>query len=188
MGEQANKCNMKTLQMKKFTIYALVESFDIKYVGITSIPIIKRLYQHFYESIRNDSLKSKWIKECAKGGREIKIKPLRTANGFAEASKIERQIIKKLACQLVNVSGKVQTQETHDLPFTPYNGPDIERFGYDEIIKEITIEDFEKKTTTVVTLYRSFRRKDMFNVYWNGVPWRPCIGYSHIMAAIRRAR
>ena len=59
---------------------------------------------------------------------------------------------------------------------------------YENPIKEITIKDFRTGEANTMTLYYSRRRRDMFRVLVNGKEWQKSIGYSRIMAAIRKSR
>jgi hypothetical protein len=59
---------------------------------------------------------------------------------------------------------------------------------YKKPIKEITVKDFRNGETNVLTLYHCRKRKDMWRVTINGLPWKDSIGYSNIMAAIRKSR
>ena len=59
---------------------------------------------------------------------------------------------------------------------------------YDKPVKEHTIKDFRTGKTHVFLLYYSRQRKDMYRVTYNGKLWNESIGYTHVLAAIRKAR
>ena len=55
-------------------------------------------------------------------------------------------------------------------------------------VKRILIEDFQRGTRHELMLYPSARRRDQFRVEVDGLPWKASIGYSRIMAGLRKAR
>lgn len=55
-------------------------------------------------------------------------------------------------------------------------------------LKRITVEDFRLGTKHEITPYPSARRKDQFRVTVDGKAWKQSIGYSRLLAGIRKAR
>lgn len=55
-------------------------------------------------------------------------------------------------------------------------------------VKRILIEDFRSGTRHELVLFPSARRRDQFRVEVDGLPWKDSIGYSRIMAGMRKAR
>lgn len=90
---------------QKFSVYALIESGKIRYVGLTSQKPIRRLGQHFQDMNRANRKehKTNWLRSCRRKGLPVGIKLLRTGLSLEAAQRIEMQIIKRLRPQLVNV-------------------------------------------------------------------------------------
>ena len=55
-------------------------------------------------------------------------------------------------------------------------------------VKRILIEDLRAGTRHELVLFPSARRRDQFRVEVDGLPWNESIGYSRIMAGLRKAR
>ena len=58
----------------------------------------------------------------------------------------------------------------------------------DAPLKRITVEDFRLGTKHELTLYPSARRKDQFRVTVDGKAWKQSIGYSRLLAGLRKAK
>ena len=63
-------------------------------------------------------------------------------------------------------------------PLLPLNVP----------VKRILIEDLRLGTRHELLLFPAARRRNQFRVEVDGLPWRDSIGYSRIMAGLRKAR
>ena len=59
---------------------------------------------------------------------------------------------------------------------------------YTKPVKEISVKDFRNGEHHVFTLFHCTKRRDMFRVEVNGKEWKKAIGYSALLAAIRKAR
>jgi hypothetical protein len=59
---------------------------------------------------------------------------------------------------------------------------------YGKLVKRITMEDFRDGSRHVFELFISKRRRDMWRVVLDGREWKAAIGYSYLMAAIRKSR
>ncbi len=59
---------------------------------------------------------------------------------------------------------------------------------YEHPVREIKVTDIKSNVCTIYVLFHCRKRRDMWRVTKNGHPWKPAIGYSHIMAEIRKAR
>lgn len=59
---------------------------------------------------------------------------------------------------------------------------------YTRPVKRITVEDLRTGRRNELTLFISTRRTDQFRVQVNGEPWKEAIGYSRLMAGLRKAR
>ena len=90
---------------KRFIVYALIEGGRIRYIGITSQSLERRLYNHFADMKRPDRKehKTNWLRSCKRDGLKVEIKPLRVNLSVEDAQRIEKQIIKRLRPTLVNV-------------------------------------------------------------------------------------
>ena len=55
-------------------------------------------------------------------------------------------------------------------------------------IKKIIIEDFLRSSRHELLLFPSAKRCDQFRVEVDGKPWKDSIGYSRLLAGIRKAR
>jgi hypothetical protein len=90
---------------QKFSVYALTESGKIRYVGLTSQTLLRRLNQHFQDMNRphRKEHKTNWLRACRRDGLPVMIKSLLGGLLLDAAQRIEKQIIKRLRPQLVNV-------------------------------------------------------------------------------------
>ena len=90
---------------QKFSVYALTENAKMRYIGLTSQTLSRRLNQHFQDANRpkRKEHKSNWLRACKRGGVPVKIKSIRRGLSLESAQRVEKQIIKKLRPQLVNV-------------------------------------------------------------------------------------
>jgi len=90
---------------QKFSVYALTENGKMRYIGLTSQTLPRRLNQHFQDMNRPNRKehKTNWLRACKRGGVVVKIKSLRRGLCLESAQRIEKQIIKRLRPQLVNV-------------------------------------------------------------------------------------
>ena len=59
---------------------------------------------------------------------------------------------------------------------------------YTKPVKEISVKDFRNGEHNVFTLFHCAKRRDRFRVEVNGKEWKKAIGYSALLAAIRKAR
>ena len=90
---------------RKFSVYALTESGVIRYVGLTSQTLARRMNQHFQDINRPNRKehKTNWLRACRRDVITVTIKSLRGGLTIDAAQRIEKQIIKRLRPQLVNV-------------------------------------------------------------------------------------
>ena len=70
------------------------------------------------------------------------------------------------------------------LPPPEYPAP----LDYTKPIKKISVKDFRNGEHHVFVLFHCRKRRDTWRVEVNGKEWKKVIGYSGIMAAIRKAR
>ena len=93
------------MQMTTYRVYALKENGVIRYVGITSQSLARRLSQHIQDASRlyRKEHKSNWVRKCLASGVKISTLQIRVGISLESAKRIERQIIKRLRKQLVNV-------------------------------------------------------------------------------------
>lgn len=93
------------MNSRKYSVYALTCGGEIRYIGITSQSLGRRLSQHLSDAKRasRNEHKTNWIRKCLKDGDSVQIKLLRQWMDESDAHRIERQIIAKLRPQLVNV-------------------------------------------------------------------------------------
>lgn len=90
---------------RKYFVYALTCGGEIRYIGITSQTLSRRLCQHLSDAKRasRKEHKTNWIRKCLADGAKVEIKLLRKWMDENDAFRIERQIIAKLRPQLVNI-------------------------------------------------------------------------------------
>jgi len=55
-------------------------------------------------------------------------------------------------------------------------------------VKRIVIEDLRFGSRHELLLFISVHRRNSFRVEMDGKPWKDCIGYSRLLAGIRKAR
>lgn len=101
----SRRARLPMLDGQRFSVYALIEDGKIRYVGITSQTLARRLNQHFQDMNRpyRKEHKTNWLRACKRDGLLVIIKSLRSGLVLGTAQRIERQIIKRLRPQLVNV-------------------------------------------------------------------------------------
>ena len=77
----------------------------MRYIGLTSQTLARRLNQHFQDMNRphRKEHKTNWLRACKRDGVAVKIKSIRRGLCLESAQRIEKQIIKRLRPQLVNV-------------------------------------------------------------------------------------
>ena len=77
----------------------------MRYIGLTSQTLSRRLNQHFQDINRphRKEHKSNWLRACKRDGISVTIKAIRIKLSLAAAQRVEKQIIKRLRPQLVNV-------------------------------------------------------------------------------------
>jgi hypothetical protein len=99
------RAKQPTLDGQKFSVYALTENGKMRYIGLTSQTLPRRLNQHFQDMIRPNRKehKTNWLRACKRDGIAVKIKSIRRGLCLESAQCIEKQIIKRLRPQLVNV-------------------------------------------------------------------------------------
>ena len=90
---------------RKFSVYALTENGKMRYIGLTSQSLSRRMNQHLQDMNRSyrKEHKSNWLRACKLGHVPVKIKSIRHGLSLESAQRIEKQIIKRLRPQLVNV-------------------------------------------------------------------------------------
>jgi predicted GIY-YIG superfamily endonuclease len=90
---------------RRFSVYALTEDGRMRYIGITSQPLKRRLYQHLQDVSRPNRTehKTNWLLACRRDGKTVSIKAIRRGLDESSAQRIEVQIIKRLGDRLVNV-------------------------------------------------------------------------------------
>lgn len=87
-----------------YTLYSLTTSDSniIRYIGITSMSLQKRLYYHLLDSKKSNTHKAKWIKKQLKNGQSIIISPLKSELTKENAIKKEIKLIAQYGDQLTN--------------------------------------------------------------------------------------
>ncbi len=95
----------KLAGQRLYSVYALIADGAFRYIGITQQALSRRLSQHFQDTNRNyrREHKTNWLRKCSSNGISVSIKLLRRGLNLASAQRIEKQIIKRLRPQLVNV-------------------------------------------------------------------------------------
>jgi predicted GIY-YIG superfamily endonuclease len=90
---------------KKLSVYALIEDGQMRYIGITSQSLKRRLYQHLQDVNRPNRTehKTNWLRACKRDGKAVSIRAIRRGLDVSTAQRIEVQIIKRLHAQLVNI-------------------------------------------------------------------------------------
>lgn len=89
--------------MKVYCLYE-IETLKIRYIGITTKDLRKRLYQHFYHKNKN-KYKDNWIKKV---DNKVGIRLLKTLKNKEEARNLELYLIRKYknSHKLVNLSDR----------------------------------------------------------------------------------
>ena len=102
---QRRRVKQPTPDGQKFSVYALTENGKMRYIGLTSQTLPRRLNQHFQDISRprRKEHKTNWLRACKRDGVAVNIKSLRVGLPLADAQRIEKQIIKRIRPQLVNV-------------------------------------------------------------------------------------
>ena len=77
-----------------------------------------------------------------------------------------------------------KARKRRDLPAPDYPRP----LPLDVPLKRITVEDFRLGTKHELRLYPSPARRDQFRVTVDGREWKQAIGYSRLLAGVRKAR
>lgn len=93
--------------MNKFSLYVLysTEDFKIRYVGITTKSLAKRLSVHIYNSIyKKKTHKDKWICKCIDNRFEIRIKKIQEFQNREELFQSEINLIKILKDRNYNIT------------------------------------------------------------------------------------